>query len=168
MTCLRSEEVSSSGEHRDGSSGESCGGQFGCVVDSSVSECANRSSVRVSINTTSKLVVSLNLVNLSRADALDFLQEGPFDAFAARRVGPRSIVGPEVSEIERRHELIEVYILKRGVGTFVGGCSLQDGLHPVVLSSFDLSSKLSSNLASLLVFHIFETTFGRCGRIEEN
>jgi hypothetical protein len=99
---------------------------------------------------------------------LDLLENNPLDAFGARRVSPRSVVGPEFSHVEGTHELVELNILE-GVGSgLVGGLSLQDGGHPGVLSTSDGSLSFAGSLSSLFVLNLSDSTSGRCRRVEED
>jgi len=56
---------------------------------------------------------------------LDILENDPFDSFNARRVSPRSIVSPEILEVERLEEIAEVNFIK-DVVNIVSGLSLED------------------------------------------
>jgi len=94
-------------------------------VDSSISDILNGSRVGVSEDTSTKFVESLNSVNLFLRDALDILENDPFDSFIARRVSPRSIVSPEILEVERLEEIAEVNFIK-DVVNIVSGLSLED------------------------------------------
>lgn len=145
---LFSEKVSH-GENGSGT-GKHSVGRWSLRVDSSVSNILNGSRVGVSDDTSTHSVESLDSVNLFLRNALDILENNPLDSFVARRVSPRSIVSPEILEVERLEEIAEVNFIK-DVVNIVSGLSLED--RGKERASRTGSSRLRGRLLLLLFFN---------------
>ena len=80
---------------------------------------------------------------------MDILENDPLDSFVARRVSPRSIVSPEILEVERLEEIAEVNFIK-DVVNIVSGLSLE--YRGKERASRTGSSRLRGRLLLLLFF----------------
>ena len=110
------------------------------MVDGSRSKVLDSSSVGVSVDTRSKLVVLLDEVDLTSTNALDFLQNNPHDTFSAGRVSPRFVISVEILLVEAVHKTSESDIsqgshLSLSIDNLARGLSSKDRRNPGVITS---------------------------------